>query len=245
MKELLVDVVRQVAPLFEKVRIIAGADGIRVEAYTDDKMLFLTGDLKDVVPELTGEFGLSNLALLKGLLDFPSYKTEAAKLQARRLSRDEIDYVAELEFRDETGGLARYKTIHPRMIGDRAKIAPIPWSVSVTPNASKLKEVIQLTSMLAQVDQHFSVSYVDRKLLLTIGGKGAASHNATVALASDIDSGPLPARMAFRAPHFLGVLKNAGTAPCMIRFAKEGVAGILIQTEHGDYNYILRGTEAE
>lgn len=242
MKDLLIDVVRQAAPLFDKVRVIGGDVGVRVEAYTDDRNLFLNADLRDTVPELAGEFGLSNLNLLKGLLDFASYKTDGAQLQARRQSRDDLDFVAELEFRDDAGGYTRFKTIHPRMIGDRAKIANINWGISVSPSKAKLAEVIQLTTMLSQVDQHFSVSHEDRKLLLTIGGKGASNHNATVALASDIDCGPLPTKMAFRAPHFLAVLKNAG-AQCVIRFAKEGVAGIVVETDHGVYDYILRGNE--
>jgi len=55
----------------------------------------LFADLKDVVPEFTGEFGVSNLPLLRGLLEFASYKTEQARLQVRRAARDGIDYVAE------------------------------------------------------------------------------------------------------------------------------------------------------
>lgn len=242
MRDLLTDVVRQVAPLFEKVRVIGSPTGLRVEAYTEDKMLYLVADLAADVPDLAGEFGISNLQLLKGLLDFPAYKGESARFNVRRVSRDDVDYVSELEFKGE-GGRALFKTISPRMIGDRARIAEIRWGVSVQPSKAKINEVMQLTGMLSQVDQHFSVSYDDRNLLLAIGGKGAASHNATVALASDIDSGPLPNRMLFRAQHFLSVLKNVGNNPCTVRFAEDGVASVLITTEFGAYNYILRGTE--
>src|SRR5882672_4651461 len=233
MRELLLDVGRQAAPLFDKIRIEGLDTGTRVEAYTDDKMLFLFADLKDVVPEFTGEFGVSNLPLLRGLLEFASDKTEQARLQVRRAARDGIDYVAELEFTDANGGHTRFKTINPRMIGERAHIANINWGVAVTPSKAKLTEVTQLTAMLSQVDQHFSVSYEDGTLFLAIGGKGASSHQASVALASDVEPVALPPRMVFKAPHFLAVLKNAGNLPCTIRFAKEGVGGILIETEHG------------
>ena len=244
MKDLLLDVVRQAAPLFDKVRVLCSDTGTTIEAYTDnDKMLFLFADLKDVVPELTGEFGLSNLQLLKGLLDFASYKSDDAKFQARRMVRDGADYVAELEFSDAAGGHTRYKTVNPRMLGDRAHIAPVNWSVAVTPSKAKLTEVIQLTGMLSQVDQHFGVSYNNRTLFLTIGGKSASSHNASVALESDIDCEGLPTKMMFKMPHFISVVKNAGNLPCTIRFAKEGVGGILVETEHGSYSYILRGIE--
>ena len=243
MKELLSDIVRQAAPLFDKIRVTGDDTGTKVEAYTEDKMLFLFADLKDVVPDFAGEFGISNLALLRGLLDFASYKADTAKFQVRRVQRDGSEYVAELEFGDAGGGRTLFRTINPRMIGDRAHITPIKWGVSVTPAKAKQTEVMQLTGMLSQVDQYFAVSYDKRVLFLTIGSKGAASHNSTVALAADIECDGLPNQWVFKAPHFLAVLKNAGNLPCTITFAKEGVGGVRIETEHGIYNYILRGTE--
>ena len=243
MKELLIDALRQAAPLFDKVRVVGSDTGTMVEAYTDDKSLFLFAELKDVVPELTGEFGLSNLPLLRGLLDFASYKTDNAKFQARRMVRDGADYVAELEFSDADGGHTRYKTVNPRMLGKRAHLDPLHWTVSMTPSKAKLTEVIQLTGMLAQVDQHFAITCDDRTLFLTIGGKGASNHNASVALENNLDlDGPLTKAM-FRMPHFISVVKNAGNLPCTIRFAREGVCNILVETSHGTYSYVLRGVE--
>ena len=242
MKDLLHDVVRQTAPLFDKIRVTGGFGTIKVEAHTEDKMLFLVADLTADLPDLAGEFGLSNLALLKGLLEFASYKADNAKFLVRRVTRDDLDYVSELEF-SGGGGRASFKTISPKMIGDKAKIAEINWDVAVTPSKAKLTEVMQLTGMLSQIEQHFAVSYEERTLLLTIGGKGATNHTATVALAHDIACGPLPSKMAFKAPQFLGVLKMVGNWPCLVRFAKDGLGSVLINTDHGVYNYILRGTE--
>jgi hypothetical protein len=244
MRPMLLDVVRQATPLFDKIRVEGKDLGTRVEAYSDDKMLFLFADLKDVIPEFAGEFGISNLSLLKGLLDFASYKTDDAQLQVRRSSREDTDYVTELEFADTTGGRTRFKTINPRMIGDRAKLADVAWDVTVTPSKAKLAEVVQLTGMLAEVDQHFSVLYEGQTLFLIIGSKVASNHNARVALATEVEPVTLPSGMVFKAPHFLAVLKKAGSLPCTIRFAERGLANILVETEHGQYSYILRGAES-
>jgi len=243
MKDLLTDIVRQVAPLFDKIRVTGLDEGTKVEAYTEDKMLYLFADLKAVEPELAGEFGISNLLLLRSLLEFPSYKTDAAKFKINRNARDGNNFVSELEFNDASGGCAMFRTINPRMLGDRARLPPISWGVSVTPPKAKITEVIQLTTMLAHVEQRFSVNYQNRTLFLVIGAKGTTSHSASVALASDIDCEGLPLKWVFKAPHFLSVLKNAGNQPCTIRFYKEGLSGIVIETDHGIYNYVLRGTE--
>jgi hypothetical protein len=244
MKQLLADIVRQVSPLFEKIRVTGLDDGTKVEAYTEDKMLFLFADLKGFQSDLVGEFGISNLPLLRGLLEFATYNTDGAKFNVHRTERDGNNYVSELEFSAAGEGRAVFRTINPRIMGDRARIAPINWGVSVTPSKAKITEIIQLTGMLSQVEQHFAVNYENHTLFLTIGAKGTNSHNASVALTSDINcEGLLPLNSVFKAPHFLGVLKNAGNQPCTIRFCKDGVSGILIETNHGTYNYLLRGTE--
>jgi hypothetical protein len=103
--------------------------------------------------------------------------------------------------------------------------------------------VIQLTGMMSQVDQHFGIACNNHTLFLTIGGKSTASHNASVALDNDVDCEALPGKMMFNMAHFTAVVKNAGNLPCTIRFAKEGIGGILVETEHGTYSYILRGIE--
>ena len=242
MRNILVDVVRQVEPLFPKVRVTTGAS-TKIEAYTDDRMLFLIAELKTPVPEFVGEFGISDLHGLKALLDHPSYKGDNAKLEARNVTRDGVTFVSELVFRDGRGGHVQFRTINPRLIGDKTNVATITWNVSVAPSRAKLTEVMQLTGILAQFDQHFAVVHEDRTLLLTIGGKGNTNHNAVVPLAEDVEPSPLPTRMVFKAQHFVSVLKNVGNYPSTIRFAKDGVAGVLIETEHGNYNYLLRGTE--
>ena len=244
MKKLLSDIVGQVVPLFDKIRVTGLDDGTKVEAYTDDKMLFLFADLKTAEPDLSGEFGLSNLQLLRGLLESPIYKADAAKFKARRIERDGINYVSELEFGDTAGGRTAFRTINPRMLGGRAQQLPTTWGVSVTPTKAKITEVMQLTGMLAQVEPHFGVTYENRTLFLSIGAKGGNSHNASVALATDITcEDDLPLKSVFKSSYFLGVLKNAGNQSCTIRFCNNGLSGILIETEHGAYNYILRGTE--
>jgi hypothetical protein len=233
---------RQTAPLFEKVRVIGGNGLINVEAHTEDQMLFLVAKLNADLPDLAGEFGLPNLQLLRSLLDFPSYKADDAKFLVRRVQRDDMDYVSELEFGGQ-GGRTVFKTIDPKMLGETVAIAEFPWDVEAAPSKAKLAEVVQLTGMLAQIDQHFAVSYENRTLLLAVGGKAATSHNATVALAADINGGPLPPKMIFKAPQFLAVLKNVGNWPCLIRFTKVGLASVLVTTNHGTYNYVLRGIE--
>ena len=236
------DIVRQTAPLFDKIRIIANESTTKVDAHTEDLMVFLSAELAPA-EDLAGECGISNLPLLKKLFEAPTYKSDNAKLQARRLTRDNYDYVAELEFRDGNGGHFLFRTINPRILGNRPQLKPIAWDIAVEPSKAKVNEVVQLAGMLAQFDQHFSVSFENRTLLLHIGSKASSSHNATVPLATDLDEVALPT-CVFLANYLITVLKNAADWPLAIRFnAQEGVVGVLIKTDQGDYNYVLRGSD--
>jgi hypothetical protein len=236
------DVVRQAAPLFDKIRIVGSDTGTKVDAFTEDMHLFLGAELTPAA-ELAGEFGLSNLATLKKLFEIATYKSDNAQLLARREARSDHDFVAELIFRDGQGGQFHFRTINPKMMGRRPQINTLQWSIAVEPTRAKVNEVVELAGMLAQFDQHFSVSFQDGALLLHIGSRDSNSHNATVPLATDLDEVPLPT-CAFRATYLVTILKTVGNWPLSIRFApEEGVTSLLITTDHGSYNYVLRGRD--
>jgi hypothetical protein len=244
LKTVLADIVRQTAPLFEKIRVTGLDTGIKVEAHTEDKMLFLVGELQDTVPELAGEFGICDLSLLHRLFNFASYNADNATFTVHRTDRDGLSYVSEFEFSDTQGGGTRFRTMNPRLVSDQAKIANIPWSVTVTPSKSKTAELIQLAGLLSDVEKHFSVHVKNNTLFLTLGGKGAASHMASVAFATDVEVGAdLPSANMFKTAQFLNVLKVAGNLPVLVRFSARHIAGITITTEKGVYNYLLRATE--
>jgi hypothetical protein len=235
--------VRQTAPLFDKIHVVADETRAKVEAHTEDSMVFLVAELAPAA-DLGGDFGISNLALLKKLLDTPTYKSDNAKLQARRLTRGDHDYVAELEFRDGNGGRFLFRTIHPRILKKWPQLGTVNWDCAVEMSKAKLHEVTQLAGMLAQFDQHFSVGFENHTLLLHIGANDNNSHNATVPLATDLDEVALP-NCLFLANYLITILKNAGEWPLTIRFgAQEGVVGITIKTDQGSYDYLLRGSDA-
>jgi hypothetical protein len=243
MKSVLAEIVRQTAPLFEKIRVTGLDTGIKVEAHTEDKMLFLVADLNVSVPDLAGEFGICDLSLLHGLFNFGSYKADDATFKVHRTDREGVSYVSEFEFGETQGGCTRFRTMNPRLVGDQAKIATIPWNVAVTPSKAKIAEVTQLAGLLSEVEKHFSVHVKDGTLFLTLGGKGAASHTASVALATEVEDDLPPSNMVFKAPQFLAVLKATGNLPITVRFSSRHIAGITVTTEKGVYNYLLRATE--
>jgi hypothetical protein len=244
MKEVLADMVRQVAPLFTAVRVTGSEAGTKVEAYTEDKTLFLIASFKTVIPDFAGEFGISNLSMLKGLLDFASYKTDDAKFTVNRTDRDDLNFVSEFHFKDGKGAETRFKTMNPKMVGEQATIKNIDWELSISPSKGKIEEIAKLSSLLAEVEKVFGLKVENDTLFLTLGGNSEVRHSATVALTEGetvdgklINSNP----WFYNTAQLLMILKNAGSAKSSVKFSSRGVIGVTVETEKGEYTYFLRG----
>jgi hypothetical protein len=245
MKEALKDLVRNVAPHFSQLKITGTDDATKIEAFTEEKNLFLIGYFKETVQEFHGEFGIGSLSLLKGLLDFPSYKTDEAKFLVHRAVREETDIVAEFEFRDKTGGKTKFRTMHPRMVGEQAKIASITWDLTFTPTKAKVTEMAQLAGLLSEVDKMFGLKIEDGMLYMTIGGGSEVTHSASIGLMETAEKNlPDSGNWMYDTPNFLSVLKNAGNGQVSVNFSSRGVIGMTIETDKAVYCYYLRGKQA-
>jgi hypothetical protein len=233
----LTDIIRQVAPLFKKIKITGDATSTKIEAFDDDKILFVVATLKEPVPEFRGEFGIGSLTMLGGLLNFASYKTDDATLKVHR--SESGDYVSEFEFRDKNRGFTRFTTMNPRLV-EQPQITNIPWNVSARPTKASIAELTQLAGYLSEVDTMFGVKVENKTLFVTIGGGANGTHTSSVAFATDIEADFTAPTVTYNTRHLLAVLKNSGPNPSEVRFSSRGVAGITIETDYGIYNYYLR-----
>lgn len=243
MKDVLQDMVRQVLPLFEAIRVTGTEDGTTVEAYTADKSLFLIGKLKTAVAEFSGEFGVGSLSMLNGLLNFPSYQTDDAKFVVHRNSRDGLDFVSGFQFKDSKGGSTRFVTMDPRRVGEQATIKNIDWELTMVPTKAKVDEIAKLSGYLSEVDKTFGLKVENDSLFLTIGGASEIRHGATVVLIEgDVDDARLNQNPWFyNTAQFLTILKNISKSECEVKFSSRGVIGVVVHTDLGEYTFYLRG----
>lgn len=237
MREQLTDIIRQVAPLFKKIKITGDDSSTKVEAFDDDKILVLRASLKEPVAEFTGQFGISSLPMLGGLLSQVTYKAEGASLLVHR--SDVGDYVSEFEFREKRGGLTRFKTMNPRLV-ESAQISNIPWHIMIQPTKSSIAELTSFAALFAEVDTMFGVKVDNQTLFITIGGGASGTHTSSVVFATDIKENYSSAGATYNTRHLLAVLKNAGTNPTEVRFSELGVASVIVETDYGIYTYYLR-----
>jgi hypothetical protein len=243
MRDILNDLVRQTKDLFEIVKVTGTAKETKIEAVDKDKMLFLQAALTNPQADLQGEFGISNLALLEGLLNFPSYRTDDAKFTVRRETKPvagaSTETVTAFEFKDANGKGAIYKTMSANLVANQAQIANIPWTLAFVPAKSKIAEFAQLFKVLAEVDKTFKVTTEDGDLVFGIGDSSTSTHSASIVFESGV-SGELKTELVFDISQFLALMRIAGSHTMTLSITSKGVLGVVIQAPTGTYNYFLR-----
>lgn len=240
MRDVLVDVVKQSIGLFETLKVTGKIDETRFQGVDKEKTLFIEGYSRDAIPEFEGEFGFTNLSLLRGLLDFTSYKTEKGSFKVRRRKLGERETVEQLEFRDGLGAGADFRCMSPDRVPEQAEIKNIPWDVTIQPSKGKIAEFQQLASLCAEVDKNFGIETHNGNLLFMFGDQTSSTHRASMIFEEGV-GGAINAGLQWSAAQFLQVLKLAGSEP-RLRISSRGVLAIEVETAYGSYKYYLRGS---
>lgn len=239
MRDILIDIVRQTSGLFDVLKVTSSDTETKLQAVDADKTLFLEASLKEPVPEFAGEFGLTNLNLLKGLLEFASYRTDQAEFTVKRHARGGKETVEQFEFKDANKKGAIFRLMSADLVPEQAVIANIPWDVTITPNKSKLTEFQQLAKLYAEVDKFFGVKTDGRDLVFTIGDENSSTHRAAMVFESDVD-GALSGQILWSIPQFLSVMNLAAAHTAEVRITARGVLCVEVETPHGLFKYYLR-----
>lgn len=241
MRDALADVVKQTIGLIDTIKITGSETETRIQGVDDKKTLFVEAYLRSPIQEMTGEFGLTNLGLLRGLLDFTSYKTEEATFTVKRKEHDGRETVDQLEFRDGRGAGADFRCMSPDRVPEQAEIKNIPWDVTINPiNKGKIAEFQQLSSLYAEVDKNFGVKTEGGNLLFFFGDESSSTHRASMVFEEGV-GGSINAGLLWPAAQLLQVLKLAG-AEARVRITSRGVLSVEADTEHGSYKYYLRAS---
>lgn len=238
MRDILNDVIKQTSGLFETIKVTGTDATTRFQSASEDGQTILDCLLKAPLADLSGEFGFSNLSLLRGLLDFANYRTDDASFKVKRRGWKDATTVEQFEFRDARGRGADFRCMSPDTVPIQAQVPPLTWNVTITPDKSKLAEFQQLVTLYKDVDKNFGVKVEDGMLVFSIGSEKASTHHATMVFAEGI-SGSLGAGLSFNAGQVLKLLQTAGSE-ARLQISSRGLICVECDTDHGSYKYYLR-----
>jgi hypothetical protein len=243
MRNTLTDVIRQAGSLFEVVKVTGTENSTVFEAADENKTLFFKSTVAVAIPEFEGEFGLTNLGLLLGLLNFPSYNTDKATFEVQRRKLKDVEFVEAFIFRDAKNKGTEFRTMNSELVKGQAKIANIPWDVTFEPNSGNLEEFAKLSSLLSGVDKNFGVRTVEGNLEFSVGGSNSATHRGNMIFQENV-SGEIKGEVQFNTQQFIAIMKLAGKNPTRLSITGKGVLGVQVNTQHGIYDYYLRANRA-
>lgn len=241
MKEVLLDLIKQTSPLMEVVLITGEPDKTSIAGCDADKSLFVQAETKHPVQEFEGEFGLTNMNLLSGLLNFSNFRTDDATFAVKRTDRNGKTLVEEFNFRNATtGNSSDFRLMSPDLVPQQATISNIPWDVTITPNKSKVTEFQQLASLYSEVDKLFGIrTTAAGDLEFFIGDVDSSSHRVSMVFETGV-TGTLKGDLQWNTQQFLSVMKLTGSNTAELSITSRGVLSITVDTQHGTYAYYLR-----
>lgn len=239
-KNVVQDIVKKIGGLgfVDQIKVTGTADETRIEAVDPDKTVIIKAKTKEAQAELVGEFGVANLQLLNGLLNFASYKAEDATFSVKRRDVNGKSTPEEFEFRDANKLGANFRLMSAQLVGDQPLVADIKWDVTFTPSKAKIQEFSGLASLYSQFDQFFSVKTKDGALVFSIGEEGSATHRASLVFENEIE-GELKGELLWPISQFLSILKSADGNEYQVGITSKGALLVSVTTDVATYQYIL------
>jgi hypothetical protein len=246
MRETLQDIVRHTGDLgfIETVKITGTEAETLVEAMDNDRTVIIKAKLLQPEANLVGEFGMSHLSLLKGLVTNPLFKTDGASITVKRRERNGKQTPEEISFVGENAKTAgAYRLMASDLIPEQAKFLGATWDVEIEPSQSKLKELQALAGLYSSFENYFMVKTVKNddgtnELRFYIGDEGSSMHRAYLTLGEDVD-GTLGGDLHWPIDRVLSILKLGADENLKVQFSSRGALQITMASSTAEYKFIL------
>lgn len=240
MRETLLDIVKHTGGLgfIDTVKVTGGAEETVIEAMDGERTVIIKAKLLKPEANLVGEFGMSHLPLLQGLLNYANFKADGASIAVKRRERNGKDTPEEIIFRDEQGQSASYRLMAAEIIPEQAKFLGTQWDVVVDPSQSKVKEFSSLAGLYGAFENYFMVKTVDGELKFFIGDEGSSSHRASLTIEGDV-AGTLAGDLHWPINQVLSILKLGIDENLKLQFSGRGALQITMTSPYAEYNFIL------
>jgi len=240
LKDFFRDIVRGVSGFkFDVVKVTATDESTTFEAVTSDRTLILKGTAKDVVTDLNGVFGLSNLDILGGVLNLSAMKEETSTAEVKYTQDDEPE---EILFKGK-GSKASYRLTAERAVPKQPQFKANSFDVEVQPTKASTQEFKEQTSVFGSVaGNKFTPKIENAELRFVLGSVSSSNHNAEF-IFTTVDSGlTLGGNYKYAIDDTLRALSLANvSASSTMKLTSKGAMVIEIDSGICKFEYIFPG----
>lgn len=243
MRDVLLDVLKQSAP-FPVLKVIGTTTSTTVLSSSDCKSLIFKGTLKEPIPDFEGEFGITKLSLLTGLLNFGAYKTDASTFSVKRRKIGEKEIVEQFDFSagPKSKTTATFRLTAPDLIPDITTMTANPtWDIAFAPEKAKIAEFKQLASLYSDVSKTFIPMVDGADLVFMLGNQNSSTHSASLVIEENV-SGAITGNLNYSISLFLEAMKLACGNTTLSFKSRTGPLKISTETDYATYDYIIRAT---
>ena len=220
---------------FEKIRVLADNKSTLVESFKDKSIVF-KGKTNEV-NGLTGEFGLSNLDLLKHICGDPEFGAKESQMTPEYVTRDGETDPGEFGYTNKSKTFITYRVMSKKLIPNQPKFIEPKWDVVVKPTKSSVSQFSWAAAGLASYEQYFIPKVVNGELKFFIGEDDAATQRGGVVFATDRTE-TFASPYKWKIQHLMGVLKVIDGCDCEMAFSAKGIM-VTLNTGVGSYRYIF------
>lgn len=243
MRDVISDIVKHTGGLgfIDIVKITGSEEETKIEAMDNDKTVIVKGKLNEPLAEFAGEFGMSNLSLIKGLVDHASFKTDGAKVEVVRETdptNSAQQIPTEMVFIDEQGQNASYRFMSSQLVPSQAKFLGTSWDITIKPSKSKISEFASFAGLYSSFETLFMVDVRDGNLRFNIGDPNGNSHKASIIIEKDV-KGKMSTGLYWPISQVLNILKLGIDENVTMNFSSKGALMIEISNNISNYQYIL------
>ena len=218
---------------------ITGTDkDVTVQCHDVDKTLFVEGNLPNPVSDFKGEFGISNLKMLSGLLNFSHFQENNFTVITHNRGDVNVPYQFALKGK---GSKATFNLMDMNYVPQQATIAKVPWNVTLEVSKEMLTEFQSFAGLYSEVDKSFTIGIEEDEVIVSFGQGSSSTHSGSMKLA-DAKGQNLKGSLSFPVDKFLMLLKLAVNDTAKLLLTDKGLLGVDIEGEYGIYHYYLRHT---
>lgn len=244
MREILIELLKQSAP-FPILKVLGTDKETSVVASSECKTFIFRAFLKQHIPEFAGEFGITNLSLLKGLLEFPAYRSDLSTFNIKRRKIGEREIVEQFEFAagKSSKTSAIFRLTSPDLIPEITTMTgKASWDVEFIPDRAVVTQFLKLASIHSEVSKTF-VPYTDNgDLVFSVGDTNSSTHSASMVFQESV-TGDVTGNLQYPVGMFSTAMKLAESNPLTLSFkSRSGPMKFSIETELATYEYIIRAS---
>lgn len=222
---------------FDKIKVTAKTDTVLFDSAEKNKDVILKGQFDKAIPDLEGEFGLSNLSLLQTITSDPEFSAKESTMTVKYLADKTPE---ELIYKNKSKSCVNYRVMNSHMLPNIPAYVEQKYNISITPSKSSIQQFIWAANGLTSYEQYFMPKIVDGDLKFFIGEPSAATQRGAIVIASDRTE-KLDSKYSFRTDQVLNVLKVADSCDCEMHFTDKGAIVVTLKTGLGSYKYIFLG----